>query len=316
MRILFFLFCTCLSLSLFSQGKTIDIILKNADSVILVSHEMTSSSTNIIIDSLGNKINLESIITKGKLNEQITKEKLVLSEQQVFALSNILSKRYKPSRIISMSQCFDPHHSVIIYKKAKISYIDLCFGCQDFETSRDIQGLEIKEDKWEELYLLFKKYGFKYEMGLDPVLDYRSSSYSISYPENWKIDTSKILGIDLFIFSPPDSAIDKFRENINVLSGQIGEGTSLDSFFKTSELSIKTMATDLVILESRKISTHAKAFYKIDFTATQGIFKLRFIQYYFVSNGKGYTITATVERDKFNSYEENIMAILNSFSLN
>ena len=42
-------------------------------------------------------------------------------------------------------------------------------------------------------------------------------SYNIQYPKTWKLDTSKSMGVDLFIFSPLENETDKFRENVNIL---------------------------------------------------------------------------------------------------
>jgi hypothetical protein len=57
--------------------------------------------------------------------------------------------------------------------------------------------------------------------------------YTISYPSTWTIDTSKRMGIDLFIFAQQDTTGDKFRENVNVLHSNVeGLGVTLDTFCK------------------------------------------------------------------------------------
>lgn len=146
---------------------------------------------------------------------------------------------------------------------------------------------------------------------------YKSNTYSVSYPVDWVIDTSKAMGIDVFLFSPLESTNDKFRENVNVLSSSFGgEDISLDSFFHVSERQIKIGATDCVILESKLYTKGQSSFYKIDFTAKQGIFQLRFVQYYFVKNGSGFTITLSSEEAAYPKYEATGLAVLNSFVLN
>jgi hypothetical protein len=145
---------------------------------------------------------------------------------------------------------------------------------------------------------------------------HKSKNYSISYPTDWRLDTSKTMGIDAFFFSPADSAKDKFRENVNILTSSFdGQDISLDSFFHVSEQQIKMAATDCVILESKLYPTGKSSFYKIDFTSRQGIFQLRFIQYYFVKNGSGYTVTLTTMEDSYSNFEATGMRVLNSFAL-
>lgn len=146
---------------------------------------------------------------------------------------------------------------------------------------------------------------------------YKTNNYRVAYPADWVIDTSKAMGIDVFLFSPLESTTDKFRENVNVLSSSFGgEDISLDSFFHVSERQIKMSATDCVVLESKLYSRGNSNFYKIDFTAKQGIFQLRFVQYYFVKNGSGFTITLSCEETAYSKYEATALAVMNSFVLN
>ncbi len=142
----------------------------------------------------------------------------------------------------------------------------------------------------------------------------RTENYLISYPISWTIDTSRNMGIDLYIFSPPDSANDKFRENINVLSSDVeGLNISLDTFVKVSQKQIESLATDCLILESSLHKSGEIIFHKIDFTTKQGIFNLRFVQYYFAASKRVYTITLTTELDKYDLYKLDGIKMLDSF---
>jgi hypothetical protein len=143
---------------------------------------------------------------------------------------------------------------------------------------------------------------------------FKSEKYSISYPSSWSIDTSKRMGIDLFIFSKLDSSNDKFRENVNVLASNVeGLNITLDTFVNVSIKQIEDMAADLKILESKLYKAGDKVYHKMDFTATQGIFNLHFIQYYFVTSKNVYTVTLTTEIDQFNFYKAVGIKILDSF---
>jgi hypothetical protein len=143
---------------------------------------------------------------------------------------------------------------------------------------------------------------------------FKCDKYSISYPSNWSIDTSRMMGIDLFVFSKFDSTNDKFRENVNVLSSNVeGLGITLDTFVKASLKQIEAMATDYKVLESKLYKAGNKVYHKIDFTAKQGVFNLHFIQYYFTTSMHVYTVTLTAEVDKFNLYKQDGIKILDSF---
>jgi hypothetical protein len=143
---------------------------------------------------------------------------------------------------------------------------------------------------------------------------FKCEKYSISYPSGWGTDTSRQMGVDLFIFSQPDSVGDKFRENVNVLSSNVeGLGITLDSFVNTSLKGIKSMATDFNIVESKLYKTGDKVYHKIDFTARQGIFTLHFVQYYFATATTLYTATLTTEVSRFNQYKAIGIKILDSF---
>ena len=140
-------------------------------------------------------------------------------------------------------------------------------------------------------------------------------SYSISYPASWTIDSSKNLGIDLYIFAKADSPTDKFRENINVLFSNVeGLGVTLDTLVKVLKKQIESLATEVNFLESKLYNLGGKIYHKIEFTTKQGIFDLHFVQYYFATAKKVYTVTFTCEQDKYDFYIKDAMKVLDSFA--
>ena len=143
---------------------------------------------------------------------------------------------------------------------------------------------------------------------------FKTENYLIDYPLSWTIDTSGKMGLELFIFSQPDAVNDKFRENINVVSSDVeGLGVSLDTFVKVSQKQIETMATDCIILESALHKAGDNIFHKLDFTAKQGVFRLRFVQYYFAKAKRVYTVTLTTELEKFDLYKFDGIKMMDSF---
>jgi hypothetical protein len=143
---------------------------------------------------------------------------------------------------------------------------------------------------------------------------YENLNYSISYPETWRLDTSHMMASDFFIFSRKEDSSDVFMENVNLMSYDLqGQSITLDSFVHTSEKQISTMANDYKILQSARLQGQGGNFHKLDFTARQGIYQLRFIQYYFLSKGKCYTLTFTMEQGKYAKYAGTVLKLMDSF---
>ena len=140
--------------------------------------------------------------------------------------------------------------------------------------------------------------------------------YAIQAPVTWSIDSSKQMGTDLVVFSMLENGNDRFRDNVNVLIHNVaGMNIDLARYTSISTGRIKQMAPDSRIEESKTITTKKGAFQKIMYTATQGGFKLRFEQYYFITGKKAYAVTLTTEADKFETFRPVGEAILNSFEL-
>ena len=142
---------------------------------------------------------------------------------------------------------------------------------------------------------------------------YKASDYSVSFPADWVTDTSKIMGIDLFIFSPME-ANDKFRENVNILKSDLnGDKITLDSLVNVSVRQIETMANDFKLVKSARINDKGTSYHSLEFTATQGAFHLHFLQYYFLTENNVYSITLTTEASTYDRYKEIGERILRSF---
>lgn len=140
------------------------------------------------------------------------------------------------------------------------------------------------------------------------------SNYSLQYPADWELNESGQLGTTLILFSPLESADDTFRENINLIVQDLtGYNLDLDKYAKISEEQVKTMITNSKIVESKKIPSNPNPYHKIIYTGTQGVFDLKFEQYYFIVDNKAYILTFTAERDNFGKFKKTGEEILNSF---
>jgi hypothetical protein len=145
---------------------------------------------------------------------------------------------------------------------------------------------------------------------------FSKSYYTIDYPSTWRVDTSKTLGADVFLFSPKDLEEDKFSENVNVMIQDLtGMNIDLDKFVEITKNQIKTFVTNGNLLESKRMSKGGMEFHQIVYSASQGIFQLKTRQYYFIVDQKAYLVTLVTEADKYENYLSIGEKIMDSFKL-
>ena len=140
------------------------------------------------------------------------------------------------------------------------------------------------------------------------------STYSIQYPDNWELNTEKSMGTSFIIFSEQTSSEDKFRENINLIIQNLeGYNLNLDDYVAISEEQISKMVTNGKIIDSKRSNKNNTEFQKVIFTGKQGLFQLKFVQYYFVKDEKAYVLTFTCEEIQYEKYSLISDQILESF---
>lgn len=148
--------------------------------------------------------------------------------------------------------------------------------------------------------------------------EWQSYSYSgtkIVFPADWSLDTSRSMGIAFFLFSPLESTEDHFRENVNLIIQDLqGQAVDLDTYCSVSTEQIKSLITNSSVLESTRKNNGHEDYQKIVYTGDQGVFHLKFIQYYFVLRGKAYVLTFTTQISTFEKYRATGEQILDSFS--
>lgn len=142
------------------------------------------------------------------------------------------------------------------------------------------------------------------------------TNYSIQYPENWELNKSGQMGSSFVLFSRLTSAQDKFKENVNLIIQSLqGQKINLDKYVEISEGQIKTIITNGNLIESKRLNINGHEFQKVVYTGDQGIYKLKFEQYYWVLNGQAYILTLTCEKSQFDAYKLIGERILNSFRI-
>lgn len=134
----------------------------NSDSIILVSHLTTYIP--IVDDNTNERIGSYRLVEKNKVNYKIIKERYELDKKEADSIAKIIITPNNDS-IIEDIKCFMPHHGILIFKKGRCSYFDICFGCRHFVTSKDIKLSDELDDKtWNALESFFRNRKLNYEL--------------------------------------------------------------------------------------------------------------------------------------------------------
>lgn len=146
---------------------------------------------------------------------------------------------------------------------------------------------------------------------------YQTKLYTIQYPADWKLDRSSSKEVEFQLFSPLATADDKFSENVNLLIQNLqGQPIkTLDQYVEISESQILVVLNDSEIQSSERIRKNGREFHRVEFTATQGKYKLKQVQYYYFENQVAYALTFTSELNQYEVYRETGIDILESFKL-
>lgn len=149
----------------FSQSNKDSLRLKlvNADKIEIVSHE----DLLLIKDKLGkSKSYYRKIVENQKPNKSIINERIKLNAESINDLLKLLNGN--PQTIIGYDlSCFEPHHTILIYKKNKCSYLDICFECKKNSSSGDFlfnENFMKSEEDWYNLEAFFRKSKIEYKM--------------------------------------------------------------------------------------------------------------------------------------------------------
>ena len=131
---LFILVFFCCSKNLYAQPlQKIKSLILNADSIVVVSH---IAPPTIITNKKPEEYKL---VLNNQINSRFIKERKLINSDTVQELANFLTIPFRDS-IIEESNCFFyPHHSIYIFHRKKLSYIHICFRCEDIECSPDIK---------------------------------------------------------------------------------------------------------------------------------------------------------------------------------
>ncbi|CAD0007592.1 hypothetical protein [Flavobacterium salmonis] len=185
------------SLLSFSQIANDSLInsIKKAEKIVLASHEdfyfireeegngKTTLTTLLKIENPSKRIRkkikrrfkkleekraiVKPLLKNGKPNKSIIREKIELDSKLKQELIEVISKQ-KNDILYDGNYCFEPHHTIFIYRKKKWSYIDLCFGCDHYSYSEDLninkKYFLVTYEDWRNLEAFFRNQNLNYRM--------------------------------------------------------------------------------------------------------------------------------------------------------
>ena len=145
---------------------------------------------------------------------------------------------------------------------------------------------------------------------------YNEGGYSIQYPDSFYLDRSGKAGAAFALLSNQTSQQDRFRENINlIIQNLAGQNIDLNKYVQISQDQIKSMITDGTVIESTRMKKNGLEYQKIIYTGMQGMYGLKWMQYYWIKNEKAYVLTLTCEADQYDHYAEIGEKIMDTFTL-
>lgn len=148
------------------------------------------------------------------------------------------------------------------------------------------------------------------------LVDLIKDNYKLKYPNSWKLDTTKEIGPELFIFSPLENQADLFSENVNVIVQDLsGQNIDLAKYKQITDQQVMNLAPDGKIFKSLILKKDKQDLYKITYAMTQNKLRLKITSICFIKNNKAYLITFSSEFDKYDTCKKVGEQILNSFAV-
>ena len=138
--------------------------------------------------------------------------------------------------------------------------------------------------------------------------------YAIDFPENWEI-MEGIMGTDVVALAPETDQDDLFRENVNVLYGEIDPTIEEESYYTQNLESLKQLLTDFSLEESKDVVINTLKARRLIFLHRMGHIKAKVMQYLILKGNKAYVLTFTADPDDFKTHKKHFESIANSFEI-
>jgi hypothetical protein len=145
---------------------------------------------------------------------------------------------------------------------------------------------------------------------------YSCPEYSVSYPKNWRLDTSRQAAPTIFFFSPLENSQDKFSENVNIMIQNLaGKHIDLSAYQGISENQVSTLGVNGKMIKSKIEKTAQGDRYYMEYQMTMNGNELRVKSICYIKKDIAYLATFTSKTDSFEKYNKTGTEILESFRL-
>lgn len=141
-----------------------------------------------------------------------------------------------------------------------------------------------------------------------------SLDFKLDVPEGWA-NQKDIQGVDVMFLAPP-SKTGGSQANVNVISGDLDPGMTLDTFFT---LNLNGLPAELSSFKQEDTgSTTINGFDTkwVRYTHKVGDLEIRVLQYFFVKDNKGYVVTLSALGSAYDNYSSTFDKTIKTFSLN
>lgn len=143
---------------------------------------------------------------------------------------------------------------------------------------------------------------------------FTTSKFTITYPNNWQLDKTNKLGLDLILYAPQKEESNSFKPNLNLVQEDISAyDIDFNQYLELSVLQLEKVITNFKVIENKDKTQNELVYHQMISEGSQGDLDLKFNQYYWLIDGKAYVLTFTADAKHFESYQSESEAIMNTF---
>lgn len=154
-------------------------------------------------------------------------------------------------------------------------------------------------------------------------LTYKNSMYGfeIQYPSNWeKIDFGQAIEEDdrhiiVTFLSPPEDALDIFREYLVIQVGNLTFNRSLEQYVDTQINSLRDSLPDFAIVESNATMVASNRVHTIVYTFKVGEDEYKVTEFWIIKGDKLYYLKYSTESEKSDNHGSTIRKMIDSFRI-
>lgn len=139
------------------------------------------------------------------------------------------------------------------------------------------------------------------------------NGYQIFYNDNLRLDETGRNGSEFYLFTQKENPQDNFAENINLMIQNLETlNIDLNKFVELTENQIRGNGK---LIESKRVSNNGNEYHILIYESTMNGFDLKFMQFDFVKNNKGYFLTYSAKTEDFEKYLTEIESVMKSFKI-